>query len=931
MKLNLHNQLINQVNALPTKNYYHIQNIDKTDLTLFKFAYFDKYSDEVLTVNPKFMIPVPSNWQMYGFDSHQYTNHQYPFPLNPPYIDKDNPCGVYVCNYYVENLDKNHFLNIDGADSCVYVFINNKFVGYSTVSHSDVEFDITEFLALGENEIRLIVFKWCAQSYLEDQDKFRMSGLFRDVYILRRNKDHLRTFKITSNVVDNKGILKFTSDKSATLTFNNETKIGKELCFEVNNVISWNCENPYLYDLTIEYNGEVILEQIGFRNIKVDGNLLLLNGQPIKFKGVNRHSSTVIGYVETIKDLEKDLQILKEHNINAIRSSHYPSHKELPFLCDRYGIYLMQEADIECHGIVWASGLYNEKEYNLLAESNMYHDSICHRQERMVLRDINRPSILIWSMGNEAGWGKNFIDGAKIIKNLDPTRLIHYERTWLGGSPGECDEFKFALNSKDSIDMYSRMYASTPELLAMKGKLDKPFILCEYSHAMGNSCGDLADYEQIIENEPSYCGGFIWELINHSIVVDGKYLYGGDFGEDPNDGNFCMDGLIGIDRKIFPEMIDVKHIFSYIKVHQLDKNTYEIKNNKYFTKLENIKCVLKYEYDGIILKEKEIFVEDILPQTSKQININYELENKHITVIFEFKNNESLIYRTQFILNKKELIVNEVKSIIKETNDGYILGDYLINKNGMIEKYIPNESILLKPAYLSVSRAFIDNDIQMKWYWNKLGINDLNFYVRDTKLMDNEITFIGSLNTRYVNLMKLEITYSYTDKGLKINTKSKVNPTIDFLPRFGFTFIVDSNLNTADYFGYGPYEAYNDRHQASILSNHKLDVYSKDNCFNYPYPQESGSHYNTYLASVKSNNNSIDFISNNPFSFQTIPFELFDFKDHSHLMNYNSKKTVINIDYKMSGVGSGSCGPKLLDKYQFNEKEFNFEFIINIK
>lgn len=934
MELTLHKQLINQVNALPTKNYYHIENVDKTDLTSFKFAYFEKYDSSVLSVNPINNIPVPSNWQMYGYDNHQYTNHKYPFPLNPPHIDKDNPCGVYVCNYNVTSLEKNHYLNIDGADSCVYVYVNNNFVGYSTVSHSEVEFDITNYLLLGDNELRLIVFKWCSLSYLEDQDKFRMSGLFRDVYILRRKKDHLRNFTITSSLDSlNNGILNFKCDKRATLHFNGEVKTGSELTFVINDVNAWTAETPNLYPLIIEYNGERIIEQVGFRNIIVDKTLLLLNGKAIKFKGVNRHSSTVNGYVETIEDLERDIKILKEHNINAIRCSHYPSHKELPYLCDKYGIYLMQEADVECHGVVWADGSYNERYYNLFAESDMFHDAICHRQERMVLRDLNRPSILIWSLGNESGWGKNFKDAAKLVKKLDSTRLVHYERSFIRNSSDEQHLFDFALSCKDCVDIYSRMYASIDEMIEMRGNLDKPFILCEYSHAMGNSCGDLSDYEATIEDEPSFCGGFVWELINHSIIQDGKLLYGGDFKDDPNDKNFCMDGLIGIDRKIFPEMNDLKNIFSYIKVKQLTKDTYLIKNNKYFTKLEDIKCKIYLEYDGVCKKELSFDVENIEPQSSSIFTLDdYELSNEHTTLIFTFTKNNNTIYRTQFILNKKELEITNSNSEIKENKDGFEINDFLIDKNGMISKYLKDNNVILKPSYLSISRAFIDNDIHiLRSSWNRLGLNETNFFVHETKVIDNSLQFIGSLNSRYLNIMNLIITYSSTNHGLKINIKGKVNPTLDYLPRFAYTFILNEQFKTANYFGYGPYEAYSDRHQASILSNHELDVFSKENCFNYPYPQESGSHFNTYKINIKGNDKIINIISNNSLSFQAIPFELDDFKDHAHLMNYNSGKTVLNVDYKMSGVGSSSCGPILAERYQFNDKEFEHEFIINIR
>ena len=430
-----------------------------------------------------------------------------------------------------------------------------------------------------------------------------------------------------------------------------------------------------------------------------------------------------------------------------------------------------------------------------------------------------------------------------------------------------------------------------------------------------------------------FCGGFVWELINHSILQDGKLLYGGDFGDIPNDKNFCMDGLVGIDREIFPEMHDLKYIFSYIKVKQLSYGSYLIKNNKYFTKLDGVKCRLTIEYSGKTKKEIFIDVTGIEPQSYLNFNFNdYELTNEHITIIFEFTNQENIIYRTQFILNKMNLNIKDTKTEIKKSNEGYVIDGFLINENGMISKYLLNEELFLNASYLTINRAYIDNDQKMVHNcWKKNDIDNINFFVHEINHSNNKLEFIGSLNSRYSHIMNLIISYSSTVDGLKINIKGKVNQTLDYLPRFAYTFILNKEFNNVQYFGYGPYESYNDRHQASILSNHSLDVFSKYNCFNYPYPQESGSHFNSYYVTLISNNRKIFIKSNNSFSFQAIPFEVKDFKDHAYLMNYNSGKTVLNIDYKMSGVGSNSCGPKLAEKYQFIEKEFELEFIINIK
>lgn len=935
MKLNYHNELISQINALKVRNYYHIENEDKVELKKFRFAYFKDNTDLALTINPKKEINVPSNWQILGYDYNQYTNIRYPFPFNPPFIDKENPCGVYVTSYINNVPNKKHYLNIDGADSCVYVFINKEFVGYSTISHCNVEFDITNHLKIGNNEIRLIVFKWCTMSYLEDQDKFRMSGLFRDVFILRREKDHIFDYKLVPyyDYENNVGKLQFLCDKDATITFNNEKKSGKNVTFIVKKVIPWNGENPYLYPIKIEYNSEIIIDQVGFRTIEIKDNIVLLNKTPIKFKGVNRHSSTINGYVETIDDLINDIKLLKKYNINAIRTSHYPCHKELPLLCDKYGIYLLEEADVECHGIITKNGWFDGKYYNDLANSDLYASSICYRQEKMVLRDINRPSILIWSLGNESGWGKAFMEASKTIKAIDNTRLIHYERTFVDGTNYEQDEFKFALDCKDYIDIYSRMYPTFDELLAMKGKLDKPLILCEYSHAMGNSCGDLQDYEEIIENEPSYCGGFIWELINHSILKNGKLLYGGDFNDDPNDNNFCMDGLVGIDRTPFPEINDVKNIFSLIKIKQINSSTYRIYNNMSFSNLNNYKVVYYFEKDGIQDSKEIENCFDILPLSFKDIIIDFSIPNNtFFTINFKVFKNDNLIYNTQFILNKKDYTYNEIENSIELVDNNYVINNFIINKSGMIVGNLLDPSLLKKPSYMCLDRAIIDND-KATFYnkWIHLHLDSSFFSVKKVSTINNSLIFKGSLDTKYLKIADLSIIYTPTTLGLKVEIKTSLVDDMVFLPRFAYSLVLNDKYKNANYLGYGPNESYIDRHQGSTISNYNFDVFSKNNCFNYPYPQESGSHYQTYMASIKSDCMQLDIYSNDSFSFQAIPFEVKDFKDHAYLMNYNSGKAVINIDYKMSGVGSNSCGPQLLEKYQFNDKKFSHTFFINLK
>ena len=398
-----HEQLVTSVNTLPSRSYYEIQGVEKEFLAKWKFEYFPKCPSNIEDVTPTKILIVPSTWLIEGYDYHQYTNVRYPFPYDPPYIHKDNPCAVYTFDYEVNNKSDKYYLNFDGVDSCFYLYINKNFVGYSSISHRHSEFDITEYLQNDNNEIRVMVFKWCAGSYLEDQDKFRMSGIFGDVYILRRKDDHIFDFNIKSYYKNGIGKIVYKVDKEAEVTL----KDGDNVLFTnkgyndeiiIKNPHLWTAETPYLYTLIFKYNDEVIEEKVGIRTISINDNVVLLNNQLVKFKGVNRHSMTLKGYVEAKEDLINDIKLMKKHNINAIRTAHYPPHPLLPRLCDEMGIYLMVEADIECHGVVTQKGGYDQELYDELAESPMYHDQIVERNRVMYERDKNRTSILFWSL-----------------------------------------------------------------------------------------------------------------------------------------------------------------------------------------------------------------------------------------------------------------------------------------------------------------------------------------------------------------------------------------------------------------------------------------------------------------------------------------------------------------------------------------------------
>ena len=506
-------------------------------------------------------IPVPSCVQMHGYDQIQYINCRFPFPVNPPHVPYDNPCWHYRKEFafHKEN-EKKYYLNFEGVDSAFYLYVNGIYKGYSQISHSTSEFDVTELLQDGENRIDVLVLKWCASSYLECQDKFRFSGIFRSVYILCRPDKHITDYKIETDYDKDCGsiIFKNESDVGIFLSFEDKSAfVGARKSVQIikESVIKWSAENPYLYDLIITANGEKILEKVGFRKVEIDGKVFKINGEHIKLKGVNRHDfNPKTAATVTIKDIIQDLKLMKELNVNAVRTSHYPNMPEFYLLCDVMGMYVMDEADLETHGAVAVNGEYDELLLREFAEDMMFSDGILDREKALVERDKNRPCVIIWSLGNECAFGKSFFAGAKYVRKRD-CRPVHYQHVKSAAKKYHFTKY---------IDMVSFFYPSVDilkEQVLNNPKETRPCVLVEYSHAMGNSNGGLAEMWELLYSDEQFFGGFIWEWADHAIATKKGYLYGGDFGEKEHDGNFCVDGLVTPDRKIKSGALEMKAVY----------------------------------------------------------------------------------------------------------------------------------------------------------------------------------------------------------------------------------------------------------------------------------------------------------------------------------------------------------------------------------
>lgn len=701
-------------NTMPNRNYYipaekaystPLDARDHSDRVQFlngtwKFRYYDsiyKLQDEFYSegydVSGFDDIPVPSVWQMHGYDYHQYTNVRYPFAFDPPYVPKDNPCGAYVTDFiYDQNEDAPlAHLNFEGVDSCFYVWLNGRYVGYSQVSHSTSEFDITEFIINGSNRLCVLVLKWCDGSYLEDQDKFRMSGIFRDVYILKRSEGAVYDYFIKTSCDDMKDPTKaevnidFTAftgyfcvedrfsskpetgvDKATDSNVDIEVTIlnadgsicssgcvKREICVQgdantnaaeikttassssitlsIDSPVLWNTERPYLYTVIIRCAGEVITDRIGIREITIENKIVYINGMPIKFHGVNRHDSDpVTGFTISREQIIKDMSLMKQHNVNAIRTSHYPNAPYFYELCDEYGFYVIDEADIEAHGpseLFYSDNNWDNKAARWnepIADNPEFCESILDRVKRCVIRDKNRPCVVIWSMGNESAYGVTFEKALAWVKSYDKSRLTHYESAQYTDGKRKYDY--------SNLDLYSRMYPSISEMAEyIDGDGDKPYILCEYCHAMGNGPGDLEDYFQFFDSHETTCGGFVWEWCDHAIyngkAANGKamYAYGGDSGETIHDGNFCMDGLVYPDRRPHTGLLEFKNIHRPARIANYDgaNGILTLHNYLDFTDIRDY-LTMSYEVtcDGQVVTSGNIDVPSVAPHGDGTVSLS---------------------------------------------------------------------------------------------------------------------------------------------------------------------------------------------------------------------------------------------------------------------------------------------------------------------
>lgn len=903
-----HNTLTPQINAEPPRAHFLPEGTQTRILKNWTFSYAKSWNGLPEHNGETTEITVPSCWQMLGYDSSRYLNFRYPFPFDPPHIRKENPCGVYTCDLSVQP-EKNtaYYLLFGGVDSCFYLYINGVFVGYSSVSHSPAEFDVTKYLK-EKNRVVLVVLKYNSGSYLEDQDKIRMSGILRDITFIARPKDHLRDFTIHTDVKDGMGVVRFSADKICSLgLFDGEKKIGEaagtEAEFSIPAPRLWSAETPELYTLKICCLGETITEKVAVRKIETKNGVLLINGSPIKFRGVNRHSVTANAYTETEEDIVNDLKLMKQNNVNAIRTSHYPPHPLLPKLCDEMGIYLLEEADIECHGTVMEDGRFKDSKHNTLAQDPMFRDQMAHRVMRMYERDKNRGCIVIWSLGNESGWGENFEYCAELLRSKDGTRLIHYEGAW--------DYERPRYHRENVLDLYSRMYAPIDWMKTFVKKADRPLLLCEYAHSMENSGGDTKDYWDAIYASPKMCGGFIWEWCNHTVIRDGKTYYGDDFDKSYSDGVLCMDGILTTDRIPNPSFYEMAQVYAPVQVTKKGEK-FCVTNRYDFLTLRGVTCAMSVVKNGEVISTCRRTLGNILPHRSKSYPLPAYDKDGYTVCNFTFERDAKTIAESQLILSDKLPC-----PIAAETETSFS-----VNESGLLSAFGADAQLVVDPIRILTGRAFVDNDkySPLLFDWELAGCFVSEFYPLSVEREKSIRVRALMVSDGQRPLAELTLVYTPESGGLKIDMDVKIGQHVPHLPRFGISIPVDPSLTEIEYFGRGPGEAYADRRAACPVGFYASNTAEFN--FSYPRPQECGSRCNSRFVALHDGKQGLAVYSESDFSFQITPFELSDYKDHAFEMP-KTGKLFLNVDYFMSGIGYNSLGEKEKYRYLLTEKEFS--------
>ena len=929
------NPEITSENRCPARSWYIPGGVSQQIMLngTWNFAFFQRDIDVPEVIDSWDTIPVPSCWQLQGYENPNYSNINYPYPCDPPYVPDDNPCGVYQRQFELERISGKTYFVFEGVSSCAYLYINGHYVGFTQGSHLLAEFDITNYVNQGTNTVLVKVLKWCCGSYLEDQDFFRYNGIFRDVYLLQRPLGHMGNVDMIPN------------DKSISIALDGKAEVrifdGEELLisqtmenrfqFSPENPVLWNAEKPHLYKVELERSGEVITLQAGLRKIEVsDKYELLINGMSVKLHGVNHHDTSAHrGWCQSADELRRDLELMKRLNMNCVRTSHYPPAPVFLQMCDELGLYVVCETDIETHGFL--RRLPNVP-YRYDVASNAWpctkaewkHEFV-DRMQRMVEHFKNHSSIIMWSTGNESGHGCNHVEMIRWTKQRDNSRLLHAEDASRKG------QFHNA-------DVFSMMYSSLKDMeeFALRDDINMPVFLCEYSHAMGNGPGDVYDYNELFDRYPKLIGGCIWEWADHVVTENGVQKYGGDFpGEQTHDGNFCCDGLVFSDRSLKAGSLEAKAAYQPIRT-TLDGNVLTVYNRLDFTDLEEYEFSYDIEVDGKIIASEQLWIH-AAPHTAVQVEIPYDAADARFGVYLNTRltKGEQVWAHTQHPLPYNPITCAEapLAELTEDKLNIYAQGEtfrYTFSKHyGAFVSMIVNgrEQLAEKPI-LTAFRAPTDNDRDTRYMWQQLdewrgeNLDKSSVKVYDCRLEEGCIVVTGALSgISRAPLMKFTQKISVCQDGTVITELTgDIRKDAFWLPRMGYEFSLPEEVSAFVYYANGPFESYRDLCHAGRIS---LFESSADKEYvHYVRPQEHGNHTSARWLQIGDLEFTAEEMEFNVSRFSTAALTKAEHTDEL----VTDGKTHLRIDYKVSGIGSNSCGPELEKPYRLAEKEIFFRF-----
>lgn len=939
-------------------------------------------------------ITVPGHWQLQGYGKPIYTNFQYPFPARPPAIPDENPTGYYRRTFELGADDTRKVLKFAGVDSAFYVWLNGQYVGYGTGSRLASEFDVTEFAQVGLNTLCVKVVQWSVMSYVEDQDMWWLSGIFRGVSLLEEPLVRLEDLFVRTDLDGSyqDGALQVDLNWSGStvgysvnyqlldarqqVVLNQTNELdGSEtkVSLSVKQPAKWTAETPILYTLLVSLVKDnqvvqVIPQRVGFRTVELLDGLIKVNGRKIIFKGVNRHEfHPKTGRAVRYDTMKQDVLMMKAHNINAVRTAHYPTAPEFYDLCDEYGLYVIDEADLETHGMEIIG------QWDYLSNQSEWQKTYLDRMERMVERDKNHPSIVIWSLGNESGFGNNHLLMAEWTRKRDQTRLLHYEgetRALLAAS----DNQPTSLNQ--GADMFSTMYTAIDVMaqLGARSDLGQPHILCEYAHAMGNGPGALKDYQELFYTYPRLQGGFIWEWLDHGLAQETEtgeayYAYGGDFGESPHDGNFVIDGLVRPDRTPSPALSELKKVFEPVEVrfNQEDLSKVSIRNRYDFINLSHLKATLEVSLNGDRLEVSELIVPRIEAGEVAEIELKDYLEtyqdlSGELVISLSFWEKQPTIGRAEAPLAWQQQVIRKFEpkesrkgndcllekavtlagdSLRFSANNSEIVFDLLTGK--LATWTVSGKELLVGQPRINFWRALTDNDslgsesegvVIAKNQWLKYGVNlmveqikEVRYELKEEVLVLTTTSFVGAKTLDWG--FNLETIYQVTLLGdIELAIKGqRVGQGPETLPKIGWQSQLNADLQQVNWYGLGPSETYSDSRQAGYLANWQQSV--SELYVTYVVPQETGNHLETRLLQLRDEQGIGLEISGELFNFSVNQYGTQQLDSARHTFDLKKQEWLeLNLDYQVYGLGSASCGPGVLPEYQLLNQDFAYQLTL---